>query len=53
LAPVVGWTAFVTQVAGRIDQGDVAERLREIAHQALPLDVVLFGQKSQVVAQTN
>jgi hypothetical protein len=33
----------VREIAGRVDQGHVRERLREIADQALPLGIVLLG----------
>src|SRR4051812_12715947 len=39
------------QAQGRVDQGDVAEGLREVADLALQARVPLLGEEAQVVAE--
>jgi hypothetical protein len=43
--------AMALQAECRVDQGNVRKGLREISYLALLLDVVLFGEQSDVVAQ--
>src|SRR5260370_12839298 len=50
------WTAFVRpgsvfEIEGGIDESDVGERLGKIPDQPLALDVILFREQAQVVAQ--
>ena len=45
------WPDAARQVACGVDQSDVGERLREIAHQASRPGVVFLCQEANVVAQ--
>src|SRR5690606_8349625 len=51
LGTLTGRTMGVHEVVRCVDQPDMRKRLREVADQAMPHQVVLFGEKAKVVAQ--
>jgi hypothetical protein len=41
------------QIEGAVDEGDVGERLREIADEPARLRIVLLAEQADIVAQSN
>ena len=39
------------EIPGRVDEGNVGECLREVAHQTAMLDVVLFRQQPDIISE--
>jgi hypothetical protein len=44
------WAAGIVQIIGSVDEGKVGQRLRKIAEKPIRIDVKLFREEADVVA---
>ena len=51
--PLTSSSFSATEIARREDEGEVAERLREVADLPAARDIVLLGQQAEIVAQAD